>query len=350
MAQITKQTLCNIFISPSGNFYGSEQVLFDYIKNTHLHFHLFLPKNSLFESKLNEIDNKNFIKKGFTNIKRLYLEIFIKLLFSKFKSVYLNEAGHIKYINLLAKFFPKVNFVVHIRLVEDTNLLRINKSLPNLRFVTISKYIHDLLPVKSELLYDPYPFEDTIQKNPIQNGKIKIGVIGRLSIGKGLDKLIQLASELQNDRSFEDFEFYLYGDPIYSNESNFFLEKILSFKMLIPMGFEPKKNKMYQNINAVMHLCETEPLGRIFLEAINYELPLIGFNSGGIGEIARITNSTDLLVALNDNWIVEWKEKLLKLKKDFKENSKINTVQKAKAMEVFSLANYVSALDQIIIN
>lgn len=340
----------SIFISPSGNFYGSEQVLFDYLNNTQIPFQLYLPKNSLFESKLNEIKHQNFIKKGFINVKLLYLEIAFNLLFSKFKSVYLNEAGHIKYINLLAKFFPKVNFVVHIRLVEDTNLLRISEPLPNLKFVSISKYIHDLLPVKSELLYDPYPFDDTIQKKPLQNGKVKIGVIGRLSIGKGLDKLIQLASEIQNDKAFEDFEFYLYGDPIFSNESKFYLEKIPSFKMLIPMGFESQKSKIYKNINAVMHLCETEPLGRIFLEAINYEIPLIGFNSGGIGEIAGITNSSDLLVELNEIWIVEWKEKLLKLKKDFKENSNINIVRKAKAMEVFSLANFVSALDQIIID
>lgn len=340
----------SIFISPSGNFYGSEQVLFDYLNNTKIPFQLFLPKNSLFESKLNEIKHTNVIKWGFINIKLLYLEIAFNLLFKKYKSLYLNEAGHIKYINLLAKFFPKVNFVVHIRLVEDTNLLRINKPLPNLRFVSISKYIHDLLPIKSELLYDPYPFDDTIQKKPMQNGKIKIGVIGRLSIGKGLDKLIQLASEIQNDRAFEDFEFYLYGDPIYSNESKFYLELIPSFKMLIPMGFESQKSKIYQNINAVMHLCETEPLGRIFLESINFEIPLIGFNSGGIGEIARITNATDLLVELQENWIVEWKEKLLKLKGYFKGNSNINIVQKAKAMEVFSLANYVSSLDEIIIN
>jgi glycosyltransferase involved in cell wall biosynthesis len=340
----------NIFISPSGNFYGSEQVLFDYLNNTRISFQLYLPKNSLFESKLNEIKHQNFIKKGFINVKLLYLEIAFNLLLKKYKSVYLNEAGHINYLYLLSKIFPKVNFVIHIRLVEDTNLLRLSEPRPNLKYVSISKYIHDLLPVESKLIYDPYPFDVGVQRKPNLNGKIKIGVIGRLSIGKGLDKLIQLASDLQNKEAFDDFEFYLYGDPIYSNESNFFLKKITSLKMLIPMGFESNKTNIYQNINAVMHLCETEPLGRIFLEAINYEIPLIGFNSGGIGEIARITNSTDFLVELNENWIVEWKEKLLKLKKDFKGNSNINTVQKAKAMEVFSLANYVCALDQIITN
>jgi hypothetical protein len=76
MTQISRQTPNSIFISPSVNFYGSEQVLFDYIKNTHIHFHLFLPKNALFESKLNEIKHKNFIKKGFVKVKLLYLDIF----------------------------------------------------------------------------------------------------------------------------------------------------------------------------------------------------------------------------------------------------------------------------------
>jgi hypothetical protein len=41
-----------IIISPSGNLYGSEQVLFDYLVHTSKFSYTFVPKNSIFASTL----------------------------------------------------------------------------------------------------------------------------------------------------------------------------------------------------------------------------------------------------------------------------------------------------------
>ena len=127
-----------IIISPSGNFYGSEQVLFDYLNTTNLSFQLFVPKDSFFEKKLllqKKLWEFNRIK-SFRSVKILYFKIFLELLFKPIKSVYLNEAGHIRYIFILAKVFKSVKFIVHVRLVEDAS--RIKKQAKNLKYFAIS--------------------------------------------------------------------------------------------------------------------------------------------------------------------------------------------------------------------
>jgi glycosyltransferase involved in cell wall biosynthesis len=337
-----------LIISPSGNFYGSEQVLFDYLNNTQISLQLYLPKNSLFESKLNEIKQKNFIKKGFNNVKYLYLEVAFNLLFKKYKSVYLNEAGHIKYIKILARIFPNVCFVVHIRLVEDTFLTRLKSSSANIKYVAVSKYILDELPVNAKLIYDPFPFSESKFLRRENSVKFIIGVIGRISKSKGLDKLIELAKSLKDNPLFMDFEFHLYGDQIFSQENIMYLNGIHSLKMIKLMGFVSDKISIYKDIDAVLHLCDTEPLGRIFLESINFGVPLIGFKAGGIGEIGELTNAADFLVAANDSWIPEIQKNLLLVKNNRDNLSKGMQVSKFKAMELFSLERYTRELDKLI--
>jgi glycosyltransferase involved in cell wall biosynthesis len=338
-----------IFISPSGNFYGSEQVLFDYLNSTKISNQLYLPKDSIFEKKITEINGKKSNLRGFRSLKFLYLNLFFKLFFKKANSIYLNEAGHIRYIKILAKFFPKVNFIVHIRLIEDTSFSRLHTNNTNIQYVAISQYIFQALPVKSKLIYDPFPFNNIKQNIKSNGGKIKVGVIGRISKNKGLDKLIQLAISIENNPLFFDFEFNLYGDQIFSEENNEFLNLIPSLKMLKPMGFVLDKTRIYQDIDVVLHLCEVEPLGRIFLEAINFGIPFIGFNAGGIGEIGKLTCSSKLLVIINDNWINEIQSNLLLVKNNQSEILKGMEKSKELAMELFSLENYTNEMDKLII-
>src|SRR5205809_755091 len=97
-----------IIIRPSGNFYGSERVLYDYLTLTEQTYDLFVPRNSLLKRKLNNlVSGENILHEYDTSSHwKFYLRMAFRLLGGRFKSVYLNEAGHVKYILLLAKLFP----------------------------------------------------------------------------------------------------------------------------------------------------------------------------------------------------------------------------------------------------
>ena len=72
----------SIIISPSGNLYGSEQVLIDYLDLTSLDHKVYIPANSLLE---NLFANRNYLFKKFNNLIVLYLSVIYDLIFKNFK-------------------------------------------------------------------------------------------------------------------------------------------------------------------------------------------------------------------------------------------------------------------------
>lgn len=95
-----------IIISPSGKFYGSEQVLFDYLTNSNVNYSIFVAEKDLFYTKLKKTTRFKDVT-SFSNIRVLYFKMLLFCIFSKVKTIYINEAGHNKYIILLAKLFPE---------------------------------------------------------------------------------------------------------------------------------------------------------------------------------------------------------------------------------------------------
>ena len=107
----------NIIVSPSGNLYGSENVLFDFLEGSRRGYKIFAPAKSPFYKRL-KIARYNV--NGFKIVGLLYLRIFINLLFFK-RNLLLNEAGYLRYVKVLSSFFPNRKFVIIVRILEDCN-------------------------------------------------------------------------------------------------------------------------------------------------------------------------------------------------------------------------------------
>ncbi len=271
-----------IIVSPSGKLYGSENVLFDFLKNSSLKFDVIhVPKKSQFKEKL---ELNNFKTKGFSNVKLLYFSLLLELFIKKVKSFYCNEAGHVRYIAILAQLFPKVNFVVHVRILEDT--LRIKKTFRNLQFVAISKTILQHMNNSASLVYDGYHFTEKRVWNLSASDKLKIGIVGRVTSSKGIDLFTQAFIQ----GCGPGIEFHFYGDVDIEYEKTDIFQHLRSQKNVYFNGFVSDKNLIYTNINVLMHVNENEPLGRIFFEILDYGKPFIGINKGGIAEIANQIN------------------------------------------------------------
>ena len=79
----------------------------------------------------------------FFNLISLYTYVIIDLIFYNYQFVYINEAGHSKYISLLAKLFKRKNFIVHIRLLEDCDNHRYPFGhLSNIQFNSLKIFIY----------------------------------------------------------------------------------------------------------------------------------------------------------------------------------------------------------------
>lgn len=296
-------------VSPSGKFYGSEQVLFDFLSTTEFRYNIYAPHGILYK-KLEE-QNKHVIH-PYSSIKLLYLYFFILLLLNKYDGIYINEAGHSKYINCLASIFPKKKFFIHIRLLEDCKNNRLKTNSHNISFIAISEYIarevYINTNIKCNIIYDIYNACSGIngmRNLNISNNTCKLGIVGRVTITKGLANIISFCDYCENNPTKNKFEFHFFGGidnkiPAVVN----FINKATKYKYIkcIFHGFINDRKQIYTSIDILLHFNTIEPLGRIVLESLDYGIPFIGFNKGGVGELAEKFKLNEFMIHNDIKW------------------------------------------------
>jgi glycosyltransferase involved in cell wall biosynthesis len=339
-----------LIISPSGNFYGSEQVLFDWLKVTSLKLDLAVPANSQFLDIIKKAGlNHKIITFNGSQLGMFYFSIFRKLLFGHYDLIYLNEAGHIRYISLLSSLFPGKKFIVHVRMLEDVDPSRwYSRDRKNIEVLAISKYIAAKLPVSSNLVYDSYKFQKyNIADNNLNMPELRIGIIGRITRTKGLGLLPELIHQLKNDDPQGKYLFLLFGDISEEIKSETLLEELKNMPGLRFMGFVESKEALFGSIDCVLHLSRQEALGRIFFEAIDFMKPLVGFKSAGIGEIGSLLNLNSLLADPDSKDSIKALAALfISLRLHYQEYLTELKAIRPKAIELFNPSGYVNLLDK----
>ena len=298
-----------LIVSPSGSFYGSEQVLFSHLDHTKKSYTVFVPANSFFCKKLKRQHKHDVC--GFSSIKLLYVKIFLKLLFARYKTLYINEGGHIKYARLIAKLLPFVNVVVHIRLVEDTIPSRLGKLPKNLKLISISNYIQGLLLPEDNSIKIVDPLDVTnvsAQRFKLSKEGIRVGIIGRVSLSKGLYNYEKLFSYYFSLPYVKTIQFVFFGDVVDKEKEVLeFFDKYsgLDFPQIEFKGFVENQEQIFSSVDAVLHLNEKEPLGRIGLESWARGIPFLCFNAGGCAEINQTLEMERFSVAFDTDWEVK---------------------------------------------
>lgn len=335
-----------IIVSPSGNFYGSEQVLYDFLSFTKNKYLVFVPKNSSFYNKLITQDKHDI--KGFDKLSLLYIKVLLLFTFKKYSSLYINEGGHIKYAKLAAKILKSKKIILHIRLLEDCKKERLGSIPPNLRLVSISAFISSHLKSYNHIqIYDPI---STKRDVPLSNNEIKtrptIGIIGRVSQTKGISNYQRLFKFLEAQDQMDSFIFKFYGDIVLEESSTFnFYNQYNSDKYpsILFEGFVSDQDSMYDELDVVLHLNDNEPLGRIGLESWCRGIPFISFNKGGTGEINTVLKLKRFLVEKESQWEKRLLKLLLSNLIEFTEIEKKEIKQRL--VDLFGVERYVRELE-----
>jgi glycosyltransferase involved in cell wall biosynthesis len=341
-----------LIISPSGHLYGSEQVLCDYLSTTALPAEVFVPKQGKLREVLNAAPGPHRILGFGKSIVWLYIRVAIKLTIGQYKTVYINEAGHIKYIQVLAALFKRVKFVVHVRILEDTAATRWSIPLNhNIVGISVSKYIQELLPVKSLMLHDIYKFNTNIEKDALilADGPLCVSIIGRVTTSKGIKYLWEVLEQLQHQNRQDEFVFRLFGDLSTTLEDVGIIESLRQYSNIHFEGFESNKDKIYAQSDLIFHCSTQEPLGRIFIESVNYLKPFVGFNRAGIGEIGVLIGLSQFLLNPGDPlWPDQAIQAFSTIKDRYKDHVSTMVLAKNKAEAVFNATHYTSTLDKIL--
>lgn len=346
--QLFKIKSAGIIISPSGNLYGSEKVLIDFLQHTKKKYVVFVPAKSELYSELIKLGTQHKILE-FKSLLLLYFSIFLLLLLKK-KSIYINEGAHIRYAQILAKLLPYCKISIHIRIIEDCQ--RISKPPKNLQVITITNFLAQKIQYPNlSVIYDAFPikpFEANLKPKP-DNYTITVGIIGRITASKGINLIFPIIDQFEKDPRYR-LSIIFFGT--YNNkESNIegFINKTQGFnhtKCIFP-GFEKNQHLLYNSIDMVIHLNQNEPLGRIIFESISYNKPIITFNKGGAGELMQLLELESHTVNAEDpDWSKLFKELILSTYI----NPPVQEISMAKKIiqQEFTIEKYVEDVERII--
>lgn len=337
-----------IIVSPSGNLYGSEQVLIDYLQTSKQSNSVYVPKKSLLLKKLKSLNQHKISEYNVNGLKFLYINILFQLSLNKSHKLYINEGGHIRYVKLLAKILKHKKIFVHIRILEDAKKNRLGNLPSNIKLITVSNFmLHNLRSYKCFMIYDPYPFADKEINLSIQSDKFSIGIVGRITKTKGYYLIEKFIKKINSTYKSQRLNFIFFGN-VSDDVKNSFEKLRAKYHNVIYNGFIAEKDAIYNNLDILLHFNSNESLGRIILESIDYNKPFICSAEGGTGEIAKLVGLEELTINFyNINWQEELVYKIEGLINNYKFYASKVREAKLKARNIFSINNYVSKLESI---
>lgn len=339
-------------VSPSGNLYGSEYVLLDFLLATRHRYEVYVPQGKLHNALVKQAKHRLRI---FNSLALLYARLAMRLLLHKIDGIYINEGGHIRYLNLLARMFSNKSFFVHIRLLEDTDIGRLQGVQHNVTLISVSDYITDAIDRSIHrsaiTIYDLYkPAKNApVAIRNLEDGIIRAGVVGRLTDTKGIDKIIEFCDYIDGQSTLH-IEMHFFGDINRDSAkvSSFIscAENYNNVKCIFH-GFVTDKSKMYGEIDILLHFNMLEPLGRIAFEALDYGKPFVGFNRGGIGEIASHLGLTKYMAdPESDSWCERMAQTITTIVQSNDPCIKYAQAS-AKMRDVYSVTQYVEKIEYL---
>ncbi len=336
-------------VSASGKFYGSEQVLFDWLTTCEDVYDVYVPANSEFETLLKRNTLKHRIL-SFRSVYSLYFQIAIRIITGSLNTIYQNEGGHIRYCLALSKLFKTAKFVIHLRILEDIHRVPDN-SPQNVSYVTISNYMsRQMIDQGCKMVHDPFHFNQNFSPTSLMESDcINVGIIGRISEGKGLQHIVDLCRQIR--KTNENIQLHLFGQRVVTHDTESMHAELDMYdgKEIILHGFTDK-SQIYTSIDVVLHLAKKEPLGRIFFEALNELKPFVGFQSGGIGELSEICNNATYFLSAEDRNLSETILTTIKrIASEYVDACNVQIKSKHIAIKQFDQKSYNQVLSQLII-
>jgi glycosyltransferase involved in cell wall biosynthesis len=198
------------------------------------------------------------------------------------------------------------------------------------------------------MVYDPYSFEQRSDRTefPISS-PFKVGVIGRLTQTKGMERLADLINRLNQAAVVSQYQFLLFGEVNEEESESHWYRNLDESHSVRLMGYCPNKDEIYNNIHAVFHFSTQEALGRIVLESIDYNVPFSGMNAAGVGELGKLLGFEDLL-ADPEKGTEEIVRVLELIRGNYEATIGRMKELKGKALTYFNAENYSEKVDNIV--
>ena len=158
---------------------------------------------------------------------------------------------------------------------------------------------------KCRVIYNGFPELDALRDMPPHalpdpSRRLRLGMVGRVAVYKGQLEAVHALHRLVNQHGV-DAELWLVGhrDFAYAEQVRQTVTALNIADRVLWKEFTPDTGTVYREIDIALSCSHSEAFGRVVVEALAHGCPVIGADSGGIGEI--ITDGENgLLYPLGD--------------------------------------------------
>ncbi len=153
--------------------------------------------------------------------------------------------------------------------------------------------------------YSPEKYDKILIRKElgIAADEMVIGIIGRMSPGKGHEEFFHAASQIKQiyplPICFMIVGEASFGEDDYGNRIKKLAEQLFQQNELLFTGFRKDIPNMLSAMDILAFPSHEESFGNVLLEAMAMNLPVVACNSGGVGDIV-VPNETGLLVPPRD--------------------------------------------------
>ena len=229
------------------------------------------------------------------------------------------------------------------------------------RVICVSGFIFDRLPVQTAKKAIVYNGVDTATWKPssdranflkadlgLGDDAVLVGHIGQLIPWKNHTDLIRVAERVVP--SFKNVHFAVIGDDLFGEYAEYILqlqEDIRARRMeqhIHFIGYLKDIKKYMSCLDIVLHTAVNEPFGRVIIEGMALEKPVVAYDSGGPGEIIA-HQVTGLLAEQNVEALAS---DLLTLVKDAERRRTFGKAGRQRVEQKFSLEAHTGRIESIL--
>ena len=231
------------------------------------------------------------------------------------------------------------------------------------QILCVSDYISNQIPVSNphkKIIYNGVDTsfwsnkkvnDNTLREQlTLDNDAILIAYIAQLTKWKNHWDFLRVADFLLKD-SKKNIHFILVGDDMSGQEKNY-KEELVNYiidhglvENITFMGYKEDVRTIISQLDIILHPAINEPFGRVIIESMSMEKPVIAYNCGGPTEIIK-DSVTGFLVEPNDFNIMA--EKCLLLIHNEKLRKQFGRAGRIRVMEKFNLNNTIKKVQEIL--
>ena len=149
----------------------------------------------------------------------------------------------------------------------------------------VAKSVVGDIPEKGKVIYNGLPSAKVLRENGSFSKSLRLGVVGNIDISKQQHLAIEYMREIHE--KYPHISLHIIGDKEcpYKHYIQKLVKQMDLHDVIVFDGFVGNVDEIYNKLDVLFMCSRSEAFGRVTIEAMLRNIPVIGFDSGGTSEL-----------------------------------------------------------------